>query len=369
MTARRRVKPAEAAWKRWSASKLTAATACPLRAFYEVILEEPTPNIPIACFGQALHYLFKLFLTPHRSTKRFPYSDVHTYEHVWKHFWWSAVRGAHGFGSRGEPPTQVAWAAADQPDHLFAQGMKILQQFHTNFSPLRTDGRPRWAEKRFLFTWHGFTLSGLLDLLELDPDGAIITDHKNGRYAPHLLETGLQMTMYQLAYEACFRRRMPGRPPLKAIRIHDYRSGIIQDAPLRPEREFGLLLAYLTHQAAYFEGVLTGRRPHPAVLPVMRALDWQDIERGDITPNLPRGDHCTYCRHFQPCRERELALERPSSRAVFQAKHQLRLLELAPTLTFLPFTPLPVVTDGTLSYHRLMTTNEVAVDQQLTLAL
>ena len=60
---------------RVSHSWLAAATACPLRGFWEGIVELRVPQSPPAVLGQALHYLFQQFFTAHRTTGRFPYKE------------------------------------------------------------------------------------------------------------------------------------------------------------------------------------------------------------------------------------------------------------------------------------------------------
>lgn len=361
---RRRLKKFDDAWLRWSASKLSAASACPLRAFYEIILEEPAQDIPIGALGKAIHYMFKLFLTPHPRTKRFPYGKEGAFLGIWSHFWWGAVNGRHGFGSRQEPPTAVRWENGDQPGQFYGLGVKILKQYHAEYGERRMDGVPRWAERRFVFTWHGFRISGIVDVLEIELDGAVLTDHKNRLYPAHLLETGIQMTLYQLAYERYFRAKIPGRPPLKAIRIHDYRSGKIQEAPLRPEREFGQLLSYLAYHAAYFEGVLTGRVREQLLRPTIRSLDLDDVRCGDITPTLPRGDQCTYCKYFEPCRQRELQTHRPTTRQLYLERYGQQKQLLNPTQIPLPLAHRPLVLEGIRSYIRICAENEAPVAEQ-----
>lgn len=364
------------------ASKLTAAIACPMRGFYEFILEKPAGTNPIAVFGQALHYLFKRFFTHHPSTKRFPYDDPKKLRGQWFIYWWSAVAASgaspaalqrwtdffrtceaagrkfhppqpHGFGSFSENPASVAWESDEQPDKLYLRGVGILTKFFNEFNSVRNDGTKRIVERRFSFSWHGLTLSGIIDRLDIEVDGVVLLDYKLDHYAPHLLETGIQLTIYQLAYEAYFRKKLPGRPPLKAIRIYSYQSGKMQEAPLRTPKEFGMLLAMLLEASSYYQQVLTGELPAPARHVIFRLFDPGDAARGDITPRLPRGDHCRYCLYFRECRAWENG-EAPNARTLFQQKFAIQRALDTPRELPLPFDGVPAIERGSASYQAML---------------
>lgn len=335
----------EDAWGRWSYSKLSAAAACPLRCFLEFILEESVAQNPISVFGQAMHYMFKLFFTPHKKTGRYPYGELSAFKGVWKGFWWSAVNSRHGFGGRREPPQNIAWEYKNEPGVLFAKGLKIIENFYDHFEVVRRDGIIRLPERRFIFFWHGLKISGLLDLLSIYRDGAIITDYKIGRYKEHLIETGPQITIYQLAYEMYFRERITDRPPLKAIQIFDYLSGNIQNAPIRAPHEFGILLDYLVEASEYYRAILTGQPLRQEIVPQLHHFNPEDMANSDISPRLPRGEHCTYCRHFTQCREWELG-QRPPARIAFQEKHNLEIVSSFPSRLTLPFEKSVFFTEG-----------------------
>ncbi len=185
------------AWFRFSYSKLSASMMCPLRGFLEFIIDEDALTNPQAALGKALHFMFKLFFTPNKSTKRFPFEDktikkelrlgADAFQGAWKGFWWSAVkREKHGFGSRNsktDPPEIVAWENKDQPGEYFARGLRILTDFYNANNLLRHDDIKRITERRFKLNLQalmipGVTLTGVIDRIDLEKDGAVILDYK-----------------------------------------------------------------------------------------------------------------------------------------------------------------------------------------------
>lgn len=335
-------------WGRFSASKIGSLTACPLRGVFEFVLEEPGPLHPYTALGQVLHYVFYLFFRPHPQTKRYPYLTREALLGFWKGIWWGAVNQQYGFGGRRTPANQVAWEYEGQAGSLFGAGYKALDMFFDHFDPVRHDGRLHLVERRFKLRWHHVTLSGIVDRIDVEDDGAVLNDYKSKRYPDHLLETGVQMTLYQLAYEHCFRKTLPGQPPLKAIRIYDYRNGTFQEAPLRPAHEFGMLLQYLTESSAYLRGVFTGQSPSFEQLLTFKIYDPADIFHGDVSPKLPRGEHCTYCSYYRQCRQWELG-QLPIARLLLRQKIDRHDLAHDPHQQRIPFDEQPVVQIGAAS--------------------
>lgn len=351
---RKSLRPFDSAWTRWHASKLSAVTACKYRGFHEFIMETPAPILGITAFGQAVHYIFQRFLTRHRTSGRYPFTTPQKLIGAWGHFWYGAVKGEHLFGTRQKGVPLVNWADDNEPGVFYGLGIKVLRQFFETFDPIRQSPTPLMAERRFQFIWQGYTISGIIDLLCVEPDGVVIVDHKNGLHKPYLLESGVQITIYQLAYEKCIRPYLPGRPPLKSIRIHDYRSGCFQEAPLRTDREYGRLLSWLNEFSTYFRSVFTAQ-PITARGLELSTREMMDIRSGDISPRLPRGEHCTYCKHFIPCRAWELG-QVPLARALYLEKHARQQDSLQPGQLRIPFSQQAVVSTGAESFR-----NAVAV--------
>lgn len=312
----------------------------------------------MTALGQALHYVFYLFFRPHPRTGRFPYLKLAALEGTWKGLWWGAVDtdkgpARHGFSGRHTPPQPVDWQFDGQAGVVFASGIKILRTFFENFDSVRHDGRRRWIERRFQMRWHGLTLSGIFDRLDIEDDSAVIVDYKSKHYPDYLLETGIQMTMYQLAYESLIRGSLPGQPPLKAIRIYDYRSGTYQDAPLRSAYEFGKLLRYLTETSMYLRGVYTGRLPTPEQMLEFDLYDPLDMIRGDTTPNHHiRGEHCNYCPFLKQCRQWERR-ELPTARLRLHQERHLEDAARSPNQLRLPLNEHLLVQIGSQSTETL----------------
>ena len=63
----KRKMPINRNWKRWSASKLGSALACPLRCFFQSMLKIESPSNAAAALGQGMHYMFERFYKPHKN--------------------------------------------------------------------------------------------------------------------------------------------------------------------------------------------------------------------------------------------------------------------------------------------------------------
>ena len=293
---------------RVSHSWLAAATACPLRGFWEGIVELRVPQSPPAVLGQALHYLFQQFFTAHRTTGRFPYKEEAKLLGAFKHFWWGAVKGRHGFSGRGTAAAQVAWTSDDQAGQLFARGMKYLQNFYARAHPLRYDSAIdyRLTERRATADWQGLTVTGVFDRIEVGSfpgaDGQLlrgtrIIDYKPSEYADHQVAEGTQFSIYQWLYETAIRPTLAEHPPLVQMQVHNYGRDEISVVPLRDPAIFDQLRQLMGSVAAYYLAILSNK-PITAISPF---FDQAALERRTISPKLPRGQHCTYCGHVASC--------------------------------------------------------------------
>jgi hypothetical protein len=173
---RRTEVPADA-WTRFSASKLSAFTTCPLRGALDYIVPSPAPLNPYAAQGIALHGLFEAFFRRHPSTHRFPYDTSSKFNGFWLSVWQGGVNGEHGFKGKGKDPDRnpilpVAWDYEGQPKKMLEQGYAITSIFHRTFHELRHDGRYRRVEAGFGFPWEGLYLTGIIDRLDHGPNGA-----------------------------------------------------------------------------------------------------------------------------------------------------------------------------------------------------
>jgi len=374
-------KSVSSAWLRWHASKLRAMIECPERAFLEFIMEEPKLLIPRNALGSACHYMFDRFYKPHKSTGRFPYATKRKLLSFWFTSWWSAVAASgatpdmqkpwlkfleknpkvkppkpHGFGSWREKPETIDWQSVEDPDIHYRKGIGILSRFFDTHHERRHDGTPRWTERRFVFPWNGLTLSGIVDRIDFHADGAVLNDYKPSSQSLWEVDSGLQMTIYQLAWELYFRNQLRKNKldpdlPLKAIRIYNYWSGSEQEIPIRHPYEVGLLSQALFECSWYFRCVLTGQPLPEAVENKLQLLPWSDVHTGNVSPRLPRGSHCMYCAHYAQCRSRELGQagfgERPlTSRQLFAMKWGQQYAADHPTQVPISFPTIPLVRDS-----------------------
>ncbi|MEK7538172.1 MAG: PD-(D/E)XK nuclease family protein [Patescibacteria group bacterium] len=313
----------EDAWTKFNATKVISLMTCLRRALLDHITPVDAPINPFAAHGIALHGVFQRFFTRDKSTRRFPFLEKKKLIGAWLGQWLGALKGEHGFGGRGKkhPAQVVAWESDEEREHLakvlLKKGITASSIFYDRFHEVRQDGHHRRMEAGFNLPWaNRLTLTGRIDRIDKDPDGAIVVDYKSGRYPPHLLVSGLQMTFYQLAYERFFRRHHTWRVPLKALHIYDYKSGQTQSAPLRPAEEFGNLLEVLTESQVALKVTLTNERPRNWRAVTFERYNKRDVERGEMSPYLPRGDHCSFCRHLAACLSWQERKE-PTARQLF----------------------------------------------------
>lgn len=349
---RRKVAP----WLKWNASQLTTATNCPRQAFYEYFLKLPRVTPPYTALGSALHEMFRKFFSyTSKKRLRFHCLDEPTLLKIWQGWWWSALfsdrppkKGRarpHGFGGYDDPPEIVPWREDDVAGKMFGRGVNVLKRFFTRFDQVRHDGNSRLVERSFSFWWEGIFFTGRIDRLDLEPDGGVIYDYKSGLFSEPMRQTGVQPTFYQLAHEKFFRRSKTGHRPLKALRIYDYNGDQFQDLPLRDDHEFGLLLKLVQEGALYFDGVLNDRRVPAELQREFHLFNPNDILRGDITPRLPRADHCKYCPYVEQCRRWERG-DLPTARELYRQKRQLVDDTKVTLQERIPFSDLPVVQRG-----------------------
>lgn len=363
----RRRRPHDA-WNRFSPSKMSSP--CKLRTYRESILRVDAPDNPWAARGKAVHYFFKLFLTRHPSTQRFPFEKFDDFRRVFAKFWFDAVEGRHGFDGRSRPPTKVEWESSQQPGALYGDSVKMLARFHDTYRALRDDEMIRLPERRFTFTQEGITWTGIIDLIEATPEGAVIIDHKDRYLSPQEVKAGLQFTFYQHGYYRFFAPRLAELwhcrpPPLQRMFVHNYREGAWQPIPLRSDDELGRLQHYLARDHAYFKGVLTDVDPHLEYGPTLRSTELEDIAIGDISPLLPRGQHCQYCRHLVPCLDWERNRQTMTAREQFVAHHGGTLDPRAAPQPRLPLAEQPAARAGRAAYRGLVQQLAAAGSQPL----
>lgn len=352
---------------KWSATGAATAHSCPARYFWESIVPEPHAENPLAAWGISMHYLFQRFMTPHPRTGRYPYDKLETFLKVWKGLWWGAVAGRNPFNSlvnfdsksnrrRKRPlqPVEVFWQHPGQPGSLFKQGTEFLTDFYRRHVRRRSDGTHRLLEQRFnINRWFGLNVIGIIDRVDVQPQGAWIIDYKNGRLDETEIVSGPQLTTYQLAFAHLRARgKIPGNAQLRGMFIYNYRRGEFQPAPLRSPEEIGLWYLQLRQLNLYWEGVLYNRRYPGRLHDSLSSAHIRDIELGDARPRLPRGPHCKYCRVFRQCREWELG-KRPPARQAFADYHQLRRQARMPNQTRLPILQEPTVVEIGHAFERL----------------
>ncbi|MFH0874016.1 MAG: PD-(D/E)XK nuclease family protein [Candidatus Komeilibacteria bacterium] len=293
---------------RVSHSFLAAATACPLRGFWEGIVEIPVPQSPPAVLGQAMHYMFQQFYSQHPTTKRYPYQEEAKLQGAFKHFWWGAVNGRHGFSGRGTAPRDVAWQSADQAGQFYGRGAAYLRNFFARANPTRQDQmiHYRLVERRATVNWQGLIVTSVFDRLDvglfLTADeqvlpGACVVDYKPSEFPDHQLAEGTQFSIYQWLYETAVRPSLPGMPPLLQMQVHNYGRDQISDVPLRDPVIFDELRRLMGQVTGYYLKIISNQ-PVSEIYPF---FDQADLERRTISPKLPRGQHCQYCGHVASC--------------------------------------------------------------------
>ncbi|MBI3573262.1 MAG: PD-(D/E)XK nuclease family protein [Candidatus Kerfeldbacteria bacterium] len=302
-------------WLRVSHSKLDDYRACPLRGHLNWGVPKPQVQQPETVFGSAMHYMFRLFMKPHPRTKRYPYGELELFKNVWKGFWWRAVKGKHGFESRTAPPAKVAWEDDAHPGRLFGAGLNVLEEFFNQHLKLRTE-RPHLLERRFSVSFGDIILSGIIDRIDLEPDGATVIDYKP-RYDRLSLDLGSQLTFYQIGYNQ-LRKRIKGRPPLKRLRIYQYWTGEWLEAPLRSESDIGMIFRSSAELSWYLRGIYGDQQLDERILAQIHQFNVGHLVVGDLPPKLPRGKHCQYCPHLHHGCAAWVAGQPPPARQQFQ---------------------------------------------------
>ncbi len=343
---------ASLAWEKWSPSKINTATSCPLRCYYEYILRMRGERFPLTVFGSALHYMFEKFFKAHKRTGNFPYQEVRKFQNVWKGFWWRAVAGHHGFSNMGSDPEEVPWKDKDQVGQLFGAGWNILGRFYDRYQPFRMAGNIHIPERRFTFDFCGLTLNGVIDRIDLFPEHAVILDYKSRIFPKYDQMTGTQLTAYQLAYEQYLRNHIGQGRPLQSMQVYGYWKDAVQDLPLRDDYQVGMLFYYMLEASEYYRTILTGRPVRREIIERFRFFPEEDVETGNISPRLPRGNHCNYCENVETCLAWEKG-EHDTPRKLFADKYKEKWDAKTPTQISLPFQFSPVVRIGANNFYRL----------------
>ncbi len=340
-------------WLRWSATKLESALSCPLRCFFEQMLRIEAPLNAAAALGQAMHHMFEVFYKPHKSTKRYPYQSLDKFLGAWKGFYWQAVSGKHGFSGTHSPAQEVKWRDKNHPGETFGLAYNILKEFYERNHELRMDGKIRFTERRFSLKWDGITISGIIDRIDILKEGVIVLDYKPWSYPEYKIDSDIQMTVYQLAYEKYLKAKIGNNLPLIALQIYGYRNNSIENIPLRNEKSFGLLLRYIIEASEYYRSILLAQEVRREKIKEFRFFPEKDIERKDIFPKLPRGQHCNYCLHVQKCVQWETG-NHENAQTLFNDKYNLLRTNLKPEQTTLPFLNDTIIEKGQKDYQKIV---------------
>ena len=361
---RKRLTPINNAWNRWSYSKLGCALGCPLHCFFGYMLKIPSKQNPWAVYGQAIHYIFQQFFTPHKSTKRYPYQTVEKLQGAWAHFWITAAKGEHKFSSREKGKEEVNWSYPAQKEVMIGMGKKVMRVFFEKYHELRFDDIPRFNERRFTVPIGRLTLSGIIDRIDINPNGATVLDYKAGSYPDYLSASGIQLTFYQIAYDQYFKHTIGNYIPLKGVEIYSYNQGRIQEAPLRTNHEINMLLDYLLEASEYFRYMLNDTEVDRDIIGSFKYFNEEDIKKQDISPILPRDSQCQYCPYIKACRKWELN-SHPPARELWLKKRDEDRENIYPSqeiITFPPSEPIQPRMNYTPKIHHKHNVEQLTLD-------
>ncbi len=326
----------EDAWLLWSAWKLDAIYRCPLRAELAAILREERPMATLFAVGQALHYMAYRFFATER-----PYRSAKSFGRAWNGFWAGVVAGKHDPDTfrppkPGEAVKSIAWENEGEKRYWFKKGRTAMESFFERHAPFRVTGTVQAIERPFkIESWHGFTLTGRLDRIDVRDEGCVIRDYKLGSYR---FKDLFQARIYEIAYERCFRQQLFNDKPLLGIEFENFQSGKIHAVPLGTPDDFGKLYWYVTEASWYVRAILTGESPPAEVAERFRHFRLKDLELQTFVPNLPRGDHCANCGFVEDCLIWEEAHSHETAQSRWVKMVEARIRAEAPTQGVLPFT-------------------------------
>jgi putative RecB family exonuclease len=238
-------------------SKVTAFTNCPLAFRYSVIEHRPEPPSPHAVKGTLVHAALEGLFWEHAASDRTPAAAMHELARAWKDL--------------ATDPEFVALALSEDDAASFLADARLLVENYFRIEDptvVRTIGVELGVELEH----EGMRLRGIIDRLDIGPDGALtVIDYKTGRAPSERYEHGRMggVQTYALLCE-----RILGRAPSE-VRLLHLRDPLVITAIPTPQ-------------------TLRGQQLRTSAV-------WGAIERACVTEDFrPKvGPLCQFC-HFKP---------------------------------------------------------------------
>jgi putative RecB family exonuclease len=238
-------------------SKVTAFTNCPLAFRYSVIEHRPEPPSPHAVKGTLVHSALEGLFWKHDASDRTPAAAMDELARAWREL--------------AEDPEFVALALTqDVAASFLADARTLVENYFRIEDPtvVRTIGVELGVELEH----EGMRLRGIIDRLDIGPDGALtVIDYKTGRAPSERYEHGRMggVQTYALLCE-----RILGRAPTE-VRLLHLRDPLVITAIPTPQ-------------------TLRGQQLRTSAV-------WGAIERACVTEDFrPKvGPLCQFC-HFKP---------------------------------------------------------------------
>jgi putative RecB family exonuclease len=238
-------------------SKVTAFTNCPLAFRYSVIEHRPEPPSPHAVKGTLVHSALEGLFWNHDAPDRTPAAAMDELARAWKEL--------------ATDPEFVALALTeDDAASFLADARTLVENYFRIEDPtvVRTIGVELGVELEH----EGMRLRGIIDRLDIGPDGALtVIDYKTGRAPSERYEHG---RMGGVQTYALWCERILGRAPTE-VRLLHLRDPLVITATPTPQ-------------------TLRGQQLRTSAV-------WGAIERACVTEDFrPKvGPLCQFC-HFKP---------------------------------------------------------------------
>jgi putative RecB family exonuclease len=238
-------------------SKVTAFTNCPLAFRFTVIEHRPEPPSPHAVKGTLVHSALEGLFWNHEAADRTESTAAGELEHAWREL-------------ASDPEFIALGLNGDDAATFLADARTLVHNYFRLEDPtaVRTIGVELGVE----IEQDGMRLRGIIDRLDIGPDGALtVVDYKTGRAPSERYEVGKMggVQTYALLCE-----RILGRPPT-AVRLLHLRDPVAITAVATPQ-------------------TLRGQQRRTSAV-------WDAIGRacvsGEFRPNV--GPLCRSC-HFKP---------------------------------------------------------------------
>ena len=210
--------PSAPAEMTWSTTRLNTFLTCPRQFRYQYVDGIPAiPTSPLV-FGRTLHEAL-CFLHEHQMRT----GDLPSVNEVLSQFdllWQSALAKEQPFFRQGAP----------SPEQHQTTGHEILRAY---LRDERNSALPLAAELAFEVQAGEYRLTGIIERVDEDASGLVITDFKSGSRKPKAsdLEGDLQFTLYAFALG-----QMMGRPVERVVHYHLRDGARLEAAPGRPRR-------------------------------------------------------------------------------------------------------------------------------------